>query len=88
MTFMIWGISAVMTLNVKVAQATHEAPFSPRGRRVGEEGETVMTFMIRGVSTVMTVSLVFCVIIFALGGMRIDSRAAILHVFVMTRLTP
>jgi hypothetical protein len=47
-----------------------------------------MTFMIRGVSTVMTVSLVFCVIIFALGGMRIDSRAAILHVFVMTRLTP
>jgi hypothetical protein len=44
--------------------------------------------MIRGVSTVMTVSLVFCVIIFALGGMRIDSRAAILHVFVMTHLTP
>ena len=24
---------------VEVAQATHEAPFSPRGRRVGEEGE-------------------------------------------------
>ena len=38
-------------LNVKVAQATHESPFSPRGRRVGEEGETVMTFMIWGVST-------------------------------------
>jgi len=55
MTFMIWGISTVMTVNVKVAQATHEAPFSPGGRRVGEEGETVMTFMIWGISTVMTV---------------------------------
>jgi len=31
-------------MNVKVAYATHEAPFSPRGRRVGEEGETVHDF--------------------------------------------
>jgi antitoxin component of MazEF toxin-antitoxin module len=56
MTFMIWGNSAVMTLNVKVAQATHEAPFSPCGRRDGEEGGTVMTFMIWGNSAVMTVN--------------------------------
>jgi hypothetical protein len=27
MTFMIWGVSIVMTVNVKVAYATHEAPF-------------------------------------------------------------
>jgi hypothetical protein len=57
MTYIIWGVSIVMTVNVKVAQATHEAPFSPGGRRVGEEGETVMTFMvtIQGVSAVMIV---------------------------------
>ncbi len=55
MAFMIRGVSTVMTVNVKVAYATHEAPFSPGGRRVGEEGETVMTFMIWGASTVMTV---------------------------------
>jgi hypothetical protein len=40
-------------VNVKVAQATHESPFSPRGRKAGKEGETVMTFMIWGVSTVV-----------------------------------
>jgi hypothetical protein len=40
MTFIIWGVSTVMTVNVEVAPATHEAPFSPRGRRVGEEGES------------------------------------------------
>ena len=51
MTFIIRGISTVMTVNVKVAHATHEPPFSPRGRSVGEEGETVMTFMIRGIPT-------------------------------------
>jgi hypothetical protein len=28
---------AVAGINVKVAQATHEPPFSPRGRRVGGE---------------------------------------------------
>jgi len=39
MTFMIRGVSTVMTVNVKVAPATHEAPFSPCGRRVGEEGD-------------------------------------------------
>jgi hypothetical protein len=37
--------------NVKVAQATHETPFSPRGRRVRGRGKTVMAFIIRGVST-------------------------------------
>jgi hypothetical protein len=41
---------------VKVAYATHEARFSSCGRRVGEEGKTVMTFMIWNVSTVMTVN--------------------------------
>ena len=40
-----------MTVTVKVAPATHETPVSPCGRRVGEEGETVMTFMIWGIST-------------------------------------
>jgi hypothetical protein len=49
MTFIIWGVSTVMTVNVKVAQATHETPFSPRGRRLGKEG-AVMTFMIQGIS--------------------------------------
>jgi len=39
MTFMIWGVSLVMTVNVKVAYATHEPPFSPRGRRAGGRGE-------------------------------------------------
>jgi hypothetical protein len=34
-----------VAVNGKVAQAPHEAPFFPRRRRVGEEGETVMTFM-------------------------------------------
>jgi hypothetical protein len=29
MTFIIWGVSTVMTVNVKVAHATHETPFSP-----------------------------------------------------------
>jgi len=38
MTFMIWGVSLVMTVNVKVAHATHEPPFSPRGRRAGGRG--------------------------------------------------
>jgi hypothetical protein len=59
MTFIIWGVA----VNVEVAPATHEAPFSPRGRRVGEEGESwahapspandsgVQTFMIWGLST-------------------------------------
>ncbi len=47
-----------------------------------------MTFMIRGVSTVMTVSLMFRPISFALGGMRIDSCAAIPDTFVTTHLTP
>jgi len=47
-----------------------------------------MTFMIRGVSTVMTVSLMFRAISFELGDMRIDSRAAIPHAFLMTHLTP
>jgi hypothetical protein len=56
MTFIIWGVSTVMTVNVKVAQATHETPFSPCGRRVRGRGETVMTFIIWGVSTVMTVN--------------------------------
>jgi hypothetical protein len=45
MTFIIRGISTVMTVNVKVAQATHEPPFAPCGRRAGGRG-TVMTFMI------------------------------------------
>jgi hypothetical protein len=55
MTSVIWGVSTAMTVNVKVAQATHETPFSPCGRRVRGRGKTVMTFIIRGVSTVMTV---------------------------------
>jgi len=38
MAFMIWGISMVVTVNLKVAYATHEAPFSPRGRRDGGRG--------------------------------------------------
>jgi hypothetical protein len=38
MTFIIRGISTVMTVNVKVAYAPHEPPFSCRGGRVGEEG--------------------------------------------------
>jgi hypothetical protein len=42
-------------VNVKVAYATHEPPFSPCGRKAGKEGKAVMTFMIWGVSTVMTV---------------------------------
>jgi hypothetical protein len=38
MTFIIRGISTVMTVNVKIAYATHETSFSPSGRKVGEEG--------------------------------------------------
>ena len=51
MNFIIRGISTDMIVNVKVANATHETPFSARGSRVGEERETVMNFMIRGILT-------------------------------------
>jgi hypothetical protein len=37
MTFMIWGVSTVMTVNVKVAQATQKLP-SPLREKGGEEG--------------------------------------------------
>jgi len=42
-------------VNVKVAYATHEPPFSPCGRRAGGSERTVMTFIIRGISTDMIV---------------------------------
>jgi len=41
MIFMIWGVSTVMTVNVKVGQATHETPVSPcGGRGLPAKGQT------------------------------------------------
>jgi uncharacterized FAD-dependent dehydrogenase len=54
------GILSAGVDGIRVAEAltrdpadrgSPRAPFSPRGRRVGEEGETVMTFMIRDIPT-------------------------------------
>jgi hypothetical protein len=38
MAFIIWGVSTVMTVNLKVAQATHETPFSAVRGEAGNSG--------------------------------------------------